>query len=234
MTERIAQHTETLAEEIANAVTHGVGAALAVAGLVVLLVLASLHGGALEIVSLAIYGATLVLTYVASTLLHAARSPRFKHACNLLDHASIYLLIAGTYTPFLLLGLRGAWGWALFAVIWALAVAGVVLRLAWRGYGRRVAVPLYLGMGLVVARRRRGRLDPGRRPGLHRRRRLLCLGPAALQPHGLAPVRAGRQRPAFRRDHDHRRAARLTISRVGVGLPSGRSSSRQAVFGDRR
>lgn len=150
MTEGIVPHTETLAEEIANAVTHGVGAALAVAGLVVLLVLASLYGGALEIVSLAIYGATLVLTYVASTLLHAARSPRFKHACNLLDHASIYLLIAGTYTPFLLLGLRGAWGWALFAVIWALAVAGVVLRLAWRRYGRRVAVPLYLGMGWLI------------------------------------------------------------------------------------
>lgn len=150
MTEGIAAHTETLAEEIANAVTHGVGAALAVAGLVVLLVLASLHGGALEIVSLAIYGATLVLTYVASTLLHAARSPRFKHACNLLDHASIYLLIAGTYTPFLLLGLRGAWGWTLFAVIWALALAGVVLRLAWRRYDRRVAVPLYLGMGWLI------------------------------------------------------------------------------------
>lgn len=150
MTEGIVPHTETLAEEIANAVTHGVGAALAVAGLVVLLVLASLYGGALEIVSLAIYGATLVLTYVASTLLHAARSPGFKHACNLLDHASIYLLIAGTYTPFLLLGLRGAWGWALFAVIWALALAGVVLRLAWRRYGRRVAVPLYLGMGWLI------------------------------------------------------------------------------------
>lgn len=150
MTEGIAARTETLAEEIANAVTHGIGAALAVAGLVVLLVLASLHGGALEIVSLAIYGATLVLTYVASTLLHAARSARFRHACNLLDHASIYLLIAGTYTPFLLLGLRGAWGWTLFAVIWALAVAGVVLRLSWRGYGRRVAVPLYLGMGWLI------------------------------------------------------------------------------------
>jgi hemolysin III len=150
MTEGIVPHTETLAEEIANAVTHGIGAALAVAGLVVLLVLAGLYGGALEIVSLAIYGATLVLTYVASTLLHAARSPRFKHACNLLDHASIYLLIAGTYTPFLLLGLRGAWGWSLFAVIWALALAGVVLRLAWRRYGRRVAVPLYLGMGWLI------------------------------------------------------------------------------------
>ncbi|MGL4961285.1 MAG: PAQR family membrane homeostasis protein TrhA [Inquilinus sp.] len=150
MTEGIAAHTETLAEEIANAVTHGIGAALAVAGLVVLLVLASLYGGALEIVSLAIYGATLVLTYVASTLLHAARTPRFRHACNLLDHASIYLLIAGTYTPFLLLGLRGAWGWTLFAVIWGLAVAGVVLRLAWHGYGRRVAVPLYLGMGWLI------------------------------------------------------------------------------------
>lgn len=150
MTEGIAAHTETLAEEIANAITHGIGAALAVAGLVVLLVLASLYGGALEIVSLAIYGATLVLTYVSSTLLHAARTARFKHVCNLLDHASIYLLIAGTYTPFLLLGLRGAWGWTLFAVIWALAVAGVVLRLAWRRYGRGVAVPLYLGMGWLI------------------------------------------------------------------------------------
>ena len=87
MTEGIVARTETLAEEIANAVTHGIGAALAVAGLVVLLVLASLYGGALEIVSLAIYGTTLVLTYVASTLLHAARSARFRHACNLLDHS---------------------------------------------------------------------------------------------------------------------------------------------------
>jgi hemolysin III len=150
MTEGIVDRTETLAEEIANAVTHGIGAAFAVAGLAVLLVLASLYGGALEIVSLAIYGATLVLTYVSSTLLHAARTARFRHVCNLLDHASIYLLIAGTYTPFLLLGLRGAWGWTLFAVIWALAVAGVVLRLSWRRYGRRVAVPLYLGMGWLI------------------------------------------------------------------------------------
>ncbi|OWJ66020.1 PAQR family membrane homeostasis protein TrhA [Inquilinus limosus] len=150
MTEGIVAHTETLAEEIANAITHGVGAALAVAGLVVLLVLASLYGGALEIVSLAIYGSTLVLTYVASTLLHAARSARFKHVCNLLDHASIYLLIAGTYTPFLLLGLRGAWGWTLFAVIWGLAVTGVVLRLVLRHYGRHIALPLYLGMGWLI------------------------------------------------------------------------------------
>ena len=150
MTEGIAPHTETLAEEIANAVTHGIGAALAVAGLVVLLVLASLYGGALEIVSLAIYGATLVLTYVSSTLLHAARTARFRQACNLLDHASIYLLIAGTYTPFLLLGLRGAWGWTLFAVIWGLAITGVVLRLSWRRYGRHIALPLYLGMGWLI------------------------------------------------------------------------------------
>jgi len=150
MTEGITAQTETLAEEIANAVTHGIGAALAVAGLVVLLVLASLYGGALEIVSLAIYGATLVLTYVASTLLHAARSPGFKHACNLLDHASIYLLIAGTYTPFLLLGVSGPWGWTLFGVIWVLAISGVALRLTYRGYGKRIAVPLYLAMGWLI------------------------------------------------------------------------------------
>jgi hemolysin III len=150
MSHGIIDHTETLAEEIANAVTHGIGAALSVAGLVVLVVLASLYGGVLDVVSVAIYGTTLVLTYVASTLYHAARGARFKHACNLLDHASIYLLIAGTYTPFLLLGLRGTWGWALFAVIWGLAISGVVLRLAWRHYGRRVAVPLYLGMGWLI------------------------------------------------------------------------------------
>lgn len=150
MTHPIAACTETVAEEIANAVTHGIGAALAVAGLAVLLVLASLHGGALEIASLAIYGTTLVLTYVASTLCHSVRGARAKAACILLDHASIYLLIAGTYTPFLLLGLGNAWGWSLFVVIWTLAIAGVVLRLVHRGYGKRLAVPLYLGMGWLI------------------------------------------------------------------------------------
>ena len=150
MTEGIVAHTETLAEEIANAITHGVGAALAVAGLVVLLVLASLYGSALEIVSLAIYGTTLVLTYVASTLCHSVRGTRAKAACILLDHASIYLLIAGTYTPFLLLGLGGAWGWSLFVVIWGLAISGVVLRLVHRGYGKGLSVALYLGMGWLI------------------------------------------------------------------------------------
>src|SRR3954447_14877182 len=99
----VSDTTETLAEEIANAVTHGIGTALAVAGLVALLLLASLYGGPLHIVSLGVYGSTLVLTYAASTLYHSARRPGLKAACNLLDHASIYLLIAGTYTPFLLL-----------------------------------------------------------------------------------------------------------------------------------
>lgn len=146
----ITRAAQTVAEEIANTITHGVGAVLAVAGLITLLLLASLNGTALDIVSLAIYGTTLVLTYLASTLYHAAREVRLKRACNLLDHASIYLLIAGTYTPFLLLGLGGAWGWALFAVIWTLALAGVVLRLAHRSYGKRVAVPLYLGMGWLI------------------------------------------------------------------------------------
>jgi hemolysin III len=142
--------TETLAEEIANAVTHGIGTALAVAGLVALLLLASLYGGPLHIASLGVYGSTLVLTYAASTLYHAARRPGLKAACNLLDHASIYLLIAGTYTPFLLLGVSGPWGWTLFGVIWALAISGVALRLAYRSYGKRIAVPLYLAMGWLI------------------------------------------------------------------------------------
>lgn len=140
----------SLGEEIANSVTHGVGAALAVGGLVVLAVFASLRGDAWHIVGCSVFGATLVLLYTASTLYHGIRSPRAKAVLRRLDHAAIYLLIAGTYTPFVLVNLRGAWGWTLFGVIWALAVAGIVLRTTPLSRVPAVAVVLYVTMGWAV------------------------------------------------------------------------------------
>jgi hemolysin III len=139
-----------VAEEIANTVTHGVGAVLSLGGLVVLVVLASLHGTALHIASVAVYGVTLVLAYLASTLFHAARDARAKELLNLLDHAAIFLLIAGTYTPFSLISLGGVLGWTLFVVIWALAVAGVLFKVFHRRHGRGVSVTFYLAMGWLV------------------------------------------------------------------------------------
>ena len=99
-------------EETINAWTHGLGALLSLAGLVILVVLASLHGDAWHIVSCSIYGVTLVLLFSSSTLYHSCRNERVKHIFRIIDHASIYLLIAGTYTPFVLVNLRGGWGWS--------------------------------------------------------------------------------------------------------------------------
>ena len=141
----------TAGEEIANSVTHGIGFLLAVAGLVLLLVYADFHGTAITVVSCAIYGATLILLYAASTLYHGIRSPRAKVALRALDHSAIYLLIAGTYTPFCLVSLRGPWGWSLLALIWSSALVGIALRViaTRRTTPRRpvVAVVIYVIMG---------------------------------------------------------------------------------------
>jgi hemolysin III len=141
----------TLAEEIAHATTHGLGLALSVAALAILVVFASLRGDPWHIVSVSIYGTTLVLLYAASTLYHAVPSPRAKGVLRSLDHAAIYLLIAGTYTPFTLTSLRGGWGWSLFGVVWGLALLGVLLEAF---AGRRIKVlslVLYLGLGWLAA-----------------------------------------------------------------------------------
>ncbi len=132
--------------------THGVGAALSVAGVAVLVAFASLRGNAWHVVSCGVYGATLVLAYTASTVYHAipASLPRAKGVLQALDHCAIYLLIAGTYTPFTLVNLRGTWGWTLFGLVWGLAVAGILFdvlapaRLHW------VSVVLYVAMGWLV------------------------------------------------------------------------------------
>jgi hemolysin III len=137
-------------EELANTLTHGVGILASVAGVVVLLVLSALGGDPWRIVSTAIFGATLITLYTASTLYHAVRSERARRRLKVFDHCAIYLLIAGTYTPFLLVGLRGGWGWSLFGVIWGLAVAGVVFKLFFTGRFKLLSTAIYLGMGWLI------------------------------------------------------------------------------------
>lgn len=141
----------SVAEEIAHAATHGAGLLLSIAGLVVLVVFATLRGDVWHIVSVAIFGSTLVLLYAASTFYHALPSPRAKAVFRVLDHAAIYVLIAGTYTPFTLVNLRGGWGWALFGTVWALATLGVVLEAAAKHRMRVLSLVLYVGLGWLVA-----------------------------------------------------------------------------------
>ena len=139
------------AEEIAHSVTHGVGLLLSIVGLVVLVVFASSRGDAWHIVSVAIFGATLVVLYASSTFYHALPSPKAKSVFQTLDHAAIYLLIAGTYTPFTLVNLRGGWGWTLFGLAWGIATLGVVLETTARHRMKILSVVLYLGLGWLVA-----------------------------------------------------------------------------------
>jgi len=144
---------QTPAEELANAITHGVGLGLAVTCLVVGVVCAASRGNPWTITSVIIYGATLCLLYLSSTLYHSARSPRAKHLWNILDHSSIYLLIAGTYTPFTLGPLREyarGWGWSLFGVIWGLALAGVAFQILFIHRWRMLSTLAYVLMGWIV------------------------------------------------------------------------------------
>lgn len=150
MTENPSQPKFTLGEEIANAVTHGVGAALSVAGLVLLVVHAAVQGDPWKIVGASIYGASLLLLYLMSTLYHSLPPGRAKRVFQRLDYCAIHLLIAGTYTPFLLVTLRGPLGWSLFGVVWALAIAGVVLESVVRRRIEKLSVGLYLVMGWLI------------------------------------------------------------------------------------
>lgn len=137
-------------EEIANAITHGVGLALAIAGGVVLIVLAAVRGTAWHIVAVSIYAATLIALYTASTLYHALQGARVKRIFRVLDHSSIYLLIAGTYTPFSLITLRGAFGWTLLALVWTLTILGIVWKACFAGNYGVVSTALYVVMGWLA------------------------------------------------------------------------------------
>jgi hemolysin III len=134
-------------EELANSLTHGLGVILSVVGLAVLVTFAALHGDAWHITSAAVFGLSLVALYTASSLYHALRPVALKQLLRKFDHAAIFLLIAGSYTPFLLVTLRGLWGWSLLGVLWGLAVVGIVLKFWFAGRFRVFSTLLYLGMG---------------------------------------------------------------------------------------
>jgi hemolysin III len=136
-----------LREEIANSLTHGLGGVLAVAGLSVLVTFAALRGTAWHVVGCSVFGTTLVLLYTVSTLYHSIPSPRAKRVLRAFDHSAIFLLIAGTYTPFALVNLRGPWGWSLMGLVWGLAILGIVLRMARGRRSEKAAVALYIAMG---------------------------------------------------------------------------------------
>lgn len=139
-----------LREEIANALTHGLGLILAISGLTAMVVLATLRGDAWHIVSCSVYGATLVMLYGASTCYHAFQAPRLKEILRVVDHSCIYLLIAGTYTPFTLTYLRGGWGWTLFGIIWGLALIGLFYKIFFINRSQAVSLALYLVMGWLI------------------------------------------------------------------------------------
>ena len=148
MKEHAREPLYSVGEEVAHALTHGLGLVASVGGLVTLVVAAWLRGDAWHIVGVSIFGATLVLLYAASTLYHGIRNPRVKRFFQRLDHAAIFLLIAGTYTPFTLVSLRGGWGWTLLAIVWGLAILGIVLEVA--VHTRRISVALHLAMGWLA------------------------------------------------------------------------------------
>lgn len=141
---------QTLGEEIANSVTHGIGAALSIAALVLLVVFASLYGDMWRVVSFSIFGATLFILYLSSTLYHSFTNQKVKNFFNILDHTSIYLLIAGTYTPITLVSLRGPWGWTLFGLIWAMAIGGIITKIFLIGRYKALSVTFYIVMGWLV------------------------------------------------------------------------------------
>lgn len=137
-------------EELLNVITHGMGFLLSVAALVILVVFASIRGDAWHIVSFTIYGISLVTLYLASTLFHMTRKQELRNKLNVFDHSAIYFLIAGTYTPFLLVTLRGPWGWSLFGVIWGLAIGGLIFKLFYTGKYDFLSALIYVAMGWLI------------------------------------------------------------------------------------
>lgn len=147
---RIQPPQESIGEEIANSVTHGVGAILSLLGMALLLYRTVGNGTTLHIVSFIVYGTSLFLLHLSSTLYHALHAPRAKKVFWIFDHCSIYLLIAGTYTPFLLLSLWGKWGATLLVIIWTLAILGIVFKSLFIGRLRKSSVALYVIMGWMI------------------------------------------------------------------------------------
>lgn len=150
MTVNIHANRYSRAEEIANSIIHGIGIMLSIAGLGVMASFSSLFGNAWHIVSTSIYSVTQILVFTASTLYHAIPIERAKKILRTLDHSAIFLLIAGTYTPFTLVNLRGAWGWSLFGIVWGLAVLGIALQGFMLKQRRWINAIPYIAMGWLV------------------------------------------------------------------------------------
>jgi hemolysin III len=150
MAETLDTGSYSIKEEIAHSAIHGLGILLSIAGLIALLVVARRTGDPAHVLACGVYGVTLILLYLASTLYHSIPSPRAKRVLRVLDHSAIYLLIAGTYTPFTLISLRGPWGWTLFGLVWGMAILGIALKIAAIGRFRWLSMVLYLGMGWLV------------------------------------------------------------------------------------
>ena len=137
----------TLGEEIFNSITHGIGTLLSIAGLVILAVFATKKGDVWHVVSFTIFGTSMVLLYLASTLYHSVTKTKIKNLFARFDHAAIFLLIAGTYTPFVLTTIRGPLGWTLFGIVWALAIIGIIIRSIHLTRYRKLMMWFYLAMG---------------------------------------------------------------------------------------
>ncbi|HKY93593.1 MAG TPA: hemolysin III family protein [Nevskiaceae bacterium] len=159
-------------EELSHAITHGLGAVLAIAGLCILVVRAALYGTTWHVVACSIFGATLVMMYVASTLYHSIPLPKAKRVLRVIDHSLIFFLIAGTYTPFTLVTLHGPWGWGLFGFTWGLAAIGVGLKIFTTGRYEKISLAVYLLMGWCAVVAIKPLID-------------------ALEPEGLALLAAG-------------------------------------------
>jgi channel protein (hemolysin III family) len=206
-----------LGDILANAITHGVGAILAVVG-AVYLIAASTRGSVRLVVSCSVFASTLVLVYLCSTLYHSLVRTRARHVFHVLDHSSIYMLIAGTYTPFTLISLHGPLGWTIFGVEWALAVAGVVFK--------SFAVDRFAVASALVYLFQSGWI------GVYAGHRFLCLRPAALFPCHLAYIRPGRQRvPLLRHPFLRGSGARVTWVVAEPSIQGKPFRSHDSLFG---
>lgn len=143
-------HTFSKGEEIANSITHGIGALLSIAALALLIVFSSLHGTAWHIVSFTIFGATMLILYISSTMVHSLPPGKGKDVFEILDHSSIYFFIAGTYTPFLLIAVKGALGWTLFGIVWGIAIGGTVFKSFFVKKYLFTSTILYVVMGWMI------------------------------------------------------------------------------------
>lgn len=141
---------ESLLEEIFNATSHGIGILLGVAALVLLVVFSALEGSALKVTTSAIYGSAIILMFLASTFYHSFQNPKVKRFFKVIDHISIYILIAATYTPIMLVTVGGAWGWSMFGVIWGLAAFGTVFKILYTRRFEFFSLALYGVMGWLV------------------------------------------------------------------------------------